>query len=52
MPLRKYSYIRISSLLAALLFALLSLVLPAQALSLSAQSAVLIDARDGRVLYE
>ena len=50
--MRKYSYIRISSLLAALLFALLSLVLPAQALSLSAQSAVLIDARDGRVLYE
>ena len=50
--MRKYSYIRISSLLAALLFAMLSLVLPAQALSLSAQSAVLIDARDGRVLYE
>ena len=50
--MRKYSYIRIFSLLAALLFALLSLVLPAQALSLSAQSAVLIDARDGRVLYE
>ena len=50
--MRKYSYIRIFSLLAALLFALLSLVLPAQALSLSAQSAVLIDARDGSVLYE
>ena len=50
--MRKYSYIRISSLLAAFLFAMLSLVLPTQALSLSAQSAVLIDARDGRVLYE
>ena len=52
MPLRKYAFLRISTLLAALLLALLSLVLPAQALSLSAQSAVLIDARDGRVLYE
>ena len=52
MPLRKYAFIRISTLFLALLFAMLSLVLPAQALSLSAQSAVLIDARDGRVLYE
>ena len=50
--MRKYAFIRISTLLLALLFALLSLVSPAQALSLSAQSAVLIDARDGRVLYE
>ena len=30
----------------------LALTIPAQALSLSAQSAVLIDARDGRILYE
>ncbi|MBQ2376984.1 MAG: D-alanyl-D-alanine carboxypeptidase [Clostridia bacterium] len=52
MPLRKYAFIRISTLFLALIFAMLSLVLPAQALSLSAQSAVLIDARDGRVLYE
>ena len=50
--MRKYAFIRISTLFLALLFAMLSLVLPAQALSLSAQSAVLIDARDGRVLYE
>ena len=50
--MRKYAFLRVSTLLAALLFAMLSLVLPAQALSLSAQSAVLIDARDGRVLYE
>ena len=50
--MRKYAFIRISTLFLALLFAMLSLVSPAQALSLSAQSAVLIDARDGRVLYE
>ena len=50
--MRKYAFLRISTLFLALLFAMLSLVLPAQALSLSAQSAVLIDARDGRVLYE
>ena len=50
--MRRYAFIRISTLLLALLFAMLSLVSPAQALSLSAQSAVLIDARDGRVLYE
>ena len=50
--MRKYAFIRISTLFLALIFAMLSLVLPAQALSLSAQSAVLIDARDGRVLYE
>ena len=50
--MRKYAFLRISTLFLALLFAMISLVLPAQALSLSAQSAVLIDARDGSVLYE
>ena len=50
--MRNFRFLRTATLFFALLFALFSLTLPAQALNLSAQSAVLIDARDGRVLYE
>ncbi len=50
--MRNFRYFRTTALLLASLFLLFSLTLPTQALSLSAQSAVLIDARDGKILYE
>ena len=50
--MRNFGFFRITSLFLVTLFMLFSLVTPTKALSLSAQSAVLIDARDGKVLFE
>ncbi len=47
--MRNFRFLRTISLLLTLLFVL---VLPTQALSLSAHSAILMDARDGKILYE
>lgn len=50
--MRNFGFFRFLCLILATAFLLLGSVMPVRALSLSAQSAVLIDARDGRILYE
>ena len=50
--MRNFGFFRFLCLILATAFLLLGSVMPVRALSLSAQSAVLIDARDGKILYE